>query len=317
MGGPHLARVQPRPDLEASRRKREPPKYDRNIGAMRCSGKPARRCLKCRTRAADAPYVPEFQRGLGPVVGVGVPAPSNGYLSGMSERVGAVLTSSSGAGRTHVENILASLFERRAPSASAPLQPQAPSAGFALPPAAAAAAAAASAAALRPAPPAGPAVNPQTPGGTFTPSARVASPASLPRSAGAAAAARALAALVPGPSATAPPPGPIGGAQGEPLLLSAAASSAARALSSLAGASARAASLRATPAAGNGPTPVPPATGDELGSDDAAFGPAPSNDDEVTAGTGPDAGDSEVPQADPHLDDILPAKSKSFFRRRH
>jgi hypothetical protein len=33
-------------------------------------------------------------------------------------------------------------------------------------------------------------------------------------------------------------------------------------------------------------------------------------------GPGPAAQDSEVPQADPQLDDILPAKTKSFFRLR-
>jgi hypothetical protein len=38
--------------------------------------------------------------------------------------------------------------------------------------------------------------------------------------------------------------------------------------------------------------------------------------DEVSAGTDPQPVDSDVPQADPHLDDILPAKSKGFFRLR-
>ncbi len=140
---------------------------------------------------------------------------------------------------------------------------------------------------------------------------------SLPRSAGAAAAARALAALVPGPAAAAGPARPVGtGAQAEPLFSGAAASSAARALTSLAGASARAASTRATPAAANGPMRVSLATSDGPDLDGPFFGPPPGTDDEASEGTDPGAVDSEVPQPDPQLDDILPAKSKSFFRLR-
>jgi len=258
--------------------------------------------------------------------------------------------------RTHVENILASLSHRRPPSTwvavqaqvrlevppeepaevlqlpAAPPQteawpqvqfqdrpqPQAPSTGAALrPAAAAAAAAAASAAGPRPAPPAGPSVTPPMPLGSGTPSTGTLSSAILPRSPGAAAAARALAALAPGPAAPAGPARPVGtGAQAEPLLSSAAASSAARALTSLAGASARASSMRATPAAANGPMRVTPATADGPHVDAPSFNPPPRTDDEASGGPGPVAVDSEVPQADPQLDDILPAKSKSFFRLR-
>jgi hypothetical protein len=42
---------------------------------------------------------------------------------------------------------------------------------------------------------------------------------------------------------------------------------------------------------------------------------APGAYGEAGAGA-PEAQDSEAPEADPHLDDILPAKSKSFFRLR-
>ncbi len=313
-------------------------------------------------RAADAPYVPQFQLALEPVAGLGVPSLGNGYLSEMDEPVGGPGTAASQAGslvepRTHVENILASLSHRRPPSTwvavqpqvrlgvppedqlvevlqlpAAPPQPeawpqvvfqdrpqpQAPSAGAALrPAAAAAAAAAASAAGPRPAPPAGPSVTPPTPLGNGTPSAGTLSNAILPRSPGAAAAARALAALAPGPAAPAGPARPVGtGAQAEPLLSSAAASSAARALTSLAGASARASSLRATPAAANGPMPVTPATAGGPDVDAPSFSPPPRTDDEASAGPDPVVVDSEVPQADPQLDDILPAKTKSRFRLR-
>lgn len=311
-------------------------------------------------RVADASYVREFQRGLEPVAALGVPGLHNGYLSEMSERVGSPGTAASPAGplvepRTHVENILASLSQRRPPAAWAALQlqarremppedqsaevlplpappsqpeawpqvqlqdrpqPQAPSAGAALRPAAAAAAAA-SAAGYRPAPPAGPSVTPPMPGVAGTPSTGTLSHFGLPRSAGATAAARALAALAPGPAAPAGPPRPVGtGAQGEPLLSNAAAFSAARALTSLAGASARATSTRATPAAVNGPMRVTLATGDGPDLDGPSFGPPPGTDDEASAVADPGGVDSEVPQADPQLDDILPAKSKSFFRLR-
>jgi hypothetical protein len=312
-------------------------------------------------RAADAPYVPQFQRALDPVAGLGVPALGNGYLSEMDEPVGGPGTAASQAGsfvepRTHVENILASLSHRRPAStwvavqaqvrlevpqedqpaevlqlSAAPPQPeawpqvqfqdrpqpQAPSTRAALRPAAAAAAAAvASAAGPRPAPPAGPSVTPPMPFGSATPSTGALSNAILPRSPGAAAAARALAALAPAPASPAAPARPVGtGAQAEPLLSSAAASSAARALTSLAGASARASSMRATPAAAAGPMRVPPATAEGPHADAPSFNPPPRTDDEAS-GPGPVAVDSERPQADPQLDDILPAKSKSFFRLR-
>ncbi len=58
------------------------------------------------------------------------------------------------------------------------------------------------------------------------------------------------------------------------------------------------------------------ATADGPDVDGPSFGPPPRTDDEASAGTDPVAVDSEVPQADPQLDDILPAKSKSFFRLR-
>jgi hypothetical protein len=58
------------------------------------------------------------------------------------------------------------------------------------------------------------------------------------------------------------------------------------------------------------------ATGDRPDLDGPSFGPPPGADNEASAGTDPGAVDSEVPQADPQLDDILPAKSKSFFRLR-
>ena len=195
-----------------------------------------RSCLKCRMRAADAPYVPQFQRALEPVAGLGVPALGNGYLSEMDEPDGGPGTAASEAGslvepRTHVENILASLSDRRPPSTWVAVQAQvrlesprrrscrrrssaargwpqvqglAPTVGAASvrvsrrwPSAAAAAAAAASAAAPRPAPPAGPSVTPPMPLGSGTPSTGTLSNAILPRSPGAAAAARALAALAP------------------------------------------------------------------------------------------------------------------------
>ncbi len=311
-------------------------------------------------RAADAPYVPQFQRALEPVAGLGVPALGNGYLSEMNEPVAGPCIAASQAGslvepRTHVENILASLSQRRPPSTWAAVQPQArrdmppedqpaevlplpappsqpeawpqvqlqdrpqpqaPSAGAAQRPTAAAEAAA-SAAGSRPAPPAGPSVTPPMLGGARSPSTGTLSHSGLPRSAGAAAAARALAALAPGPAAPAGPPRPVGtGAQGEPLLSSAAASSAARALTSLAGASARATSTRAMPATASGPMRVTLATGDSPELDGPSFGPPPGTDDEASAGTDAGAVDSEVPQADPQLDDILPAKPKSFFRLR-
>ncbi|HXR23547.1 MAG TPA: hypothetical protein VN786_13415 [Acidimicrobiales bacterium] len=305
--------------------------------------------------------MPQFQRSVEPVAGLGVPALGYGYLSEMDEPDRGPGTAASEAGslvepRTHVENILASLSERRPPStrvavqaqvrlevppedqsaevlqlpAAAPQpeawpqvqfedrpQPQAPGAGAALrPAAAAAAAAAASAAGPRPAPPAGPSVTPPMPLGSGTPSTGTLSNAILPRSPGAAAAARALAALAPSHTGPAGPARPVGtGAQSEPLLSSAAASSAARALTSLAGASARASSMRATPAA-NGPMRVTPATADGPDVDAPSFSPPPRTDDEASGGPGPVAVDSEVPQADPQLDDILPAKSKSFFRLR-
>ena len=313
-------------------------------------------------RAADAPYVPQFQRALEPVAGLGVPELGNGYLSEMDEPVGGPGTAAGQAGslvepRTHVENILASLSHRRPPSTWAAAQgqvrrevptedqppevlqlpvaprqpeawpqvqfqdrpqPQAPNAGAALrPAAAAAAAAAASAAGPRPAPPAGPSVTPPMPLGSVTPSTGALSSAIQPRSPGAAAAARALAALAPSPASPAGPARPVGtGAQTEPLLSSAAASSAARALTSLAGASARASSMRSTPAAADGPMRVPPATPGPADVDAPSFNPPPRTDDEANGGPGPVAVDSEAPQADPQLDDILPAKSKSFFRLR-
>jgi hypothetical protein len=306
--------------------------------------------------------VPQFQRALEPVAGLGVPALGNGYLSEMDEPVGGPGTAASQAGssvepRTHVENILASLSHRRAPSTwvavqahvrlevptedqpeevlqlpvappqpeawpqvefHAPPQSQAPSPGAALrPAAAAAAAAAASSAGPRPAPPAGPSVTPPMPLASGTPSTGTLSNAILPRSPGAAAAARALAALAPAPASPAGPARAVGtGAQAEPLLSTAAASSAARALTSLAGASARASSMRATPAAANGPMQVTPATAGPPDVDAPSFKPPPRTDDGANGGSGPVAVDSEVPQPDPQLDDILPAKSKSFFRLR-
>ncbi len=80
-------------------------------------------------RAADAPYVPQFQRALEPVAGLGVPALGNGYLSEMDEPVGGPGTAASQAGslvepRTHVENILASLSHRRPPSTWVAVQAQ-------------------------------------------------------------------------------------------------------------------------------------------------------------------------------------------------
>jgi hypothetical protein len=74
--------------------------------------------------------------------------------------------------------------------------------------------------------------------------------------------------------------------------------------------------MRATPAAANGPSRVAPATADSPEVDAASFNPPPHTDDEANGGPGPVAADSDVPQADPQLDDILPAKSKSFFRLR-
>jgi hypothetical protein len=355
-----------------------------------------RRCLKWRTRAADAPYVPELQTDLDPVAGLRVPGLDNGYLPEMNDRpdrpaisasqggspaeppraslLGTnatgphpmgqhpMLRSSAGAGRTHVDNILVSLSHPRPPSAwaavqpqarretpleAAPPQPQAPTAVVALRPAAAAAAAAAAAGGFRPAPIAGPSVSPPGPGGTGRPFAPPAGPAGLPRSAGAAAAARALATLAPGPVTPTAPPGPVGtGAQDEPLFSNAAASSAARALSNLAGAAARAASARTTPPADDGPARTTLVTGDghspnghglgphapnrhvpnDYGPDGHGLSPhvpdgpdldmAPGTDDGARAGNEPGAQDSEVPQADPQHDDILPAKSKSFFRLR-
>ncbi len=47
-----------------------------------------------------------------------------------------------------------------------------------------------------------------------------------------------------------------------------------------------------------------------------SFNAPPRTDDEASGGPGPVAVDSEGLQADPQLDDILPAKSKSFFRLR-
>jgi hypothetical protein len=234
--------------------------------------------------------------------------------------------------------------------------PQAPSAVVALRPAAAAAAAAAAAsvAALRPAPPAGPMLRPPASGGSgdyFAPPPEQAllpppvNPALQPRSAGAAAAARALAALAPSPAAPSAPPSPdAAAAVAEPMVTSAqeghglsnsAASSAARALSNLAGAAARAAAARTAPA-GDSPPRTSLATSDGHGYDrhvpdgqgsngqgsngqgpgPVDFSATPAHVDEGTAATGPGVQDSDEPEVDPHLDDILPAKSKSFFRLR-
>ncbi len=43
---------------------------------------------------------------------------------------------------------------------------------------------------------------------------------------------------------------------------------------------------------------------------------APGAYSEAIGGATPGAQDSEAPQADPQLDDILPAKTKNFFRLR-
>jgi hypothetical protein len=106
-----------------------------------------------------------------------------------------------------------------------------------------------------------------------------------------------------------------------PVLSNAAAFSAARALSNLAGAAARAASARTSPPAGDGAARTTLVTVDPDGFDRRGpvpdvpdFDMAPGTGDEASAGTDAGAEGSEVPQADPHLDDILPAKSKSFFR---
>jgi hypothetical protein len=175
-------------------------------------------------------------------------------------------------------------------------------------------------------------------------SAPPAGPALLPRSPGAAAAARALAALAPGSFAHAPAPSPAApqaphvdagtGAQDGQGLSNAASYSAARALSNLAGAAARAAAARTAPPASDGPARTALANGDGHGLDRHGppshgpdrYGPdghgpdgpdldmAPGDHGEPSGGPG--AQDSEVPQADPQLDDILPAKTKSFFRLR-
>ena len=236
--------------------------------------------------------------------------------------------------------------------AQVPPAPQPPSALVPIRPAAAAAA---SAATVRPAPPAGPAVTPLAPGaggGYFAPlagpadlpgpaGAPPAGPALVPRSPGAAAAARALAALAPGPAAPAAPPGPasppvppapiVKGAQDGQGLSNAATSSAARALSNLAGAAARAAAARTVPPASDGLARTALTNGNGHGPDRHGpdrHGPAGHGPDgpdldmaagahgEPSDGPGPAAQDSEVPQADPQLDDILPAKTKSFFRLR-
>jgi hypothetical protein len=169
-------------------------------------------------------------------------------------------------------------------------------------------------------------------------------PGLLPRSPGAAAAARALAALAPGPFAHAPAPVPAApqaapvttgtGAQDGQGLSNAATSSAARALSNLAGAAARAAAARTATPASDGPARAAVANGDGHGLD--RHGPPGHGPDRHGPdGIGPDgpdldmapgahgepsgapgAHDSGAPQADPQLDDILPAKSKSFFRLR-
>ncbi len=73
--------------------------------------------------------MPQFQRALEPVAGLGVPALGNGYLSEMDEPVGGPGTAASQAGslgepRTHVENILASLSHRRPPSSWVAVQAQ-------------------------------------------------------------------------------------------------------------------------------------------------------------------------------------------------
>ena len=70
-----------------------------------------------------------FSAALEPVAGLGVPALGNGYLSEMDEPVGGPGTAASQAGslagrRTHVENILASLYHRRPPSTWATVQAQ-------------------------------------------------------------------------------------------------------------------------------------------------------------------------------------------------
>jgi hypothetical protein len=74
--------------------------------------------------------------------------------------------------------------------------------------------------------------------------------------------------------------------------------------------------MRATPATANGPSREAPATADSPDVDAPSFRPPPLIDDEANGGPGAVAADSEVPEADPQLDDILPAKSKSFFRLR-
>jgi hypothetical protein len=61
---------------------------------------------------------------------------------------------------------------------------------------------------------------------------------------------------------------------------------------------------------------VTPATDDGPDMDAPSFSPPPRTDDEASAGPDPVVVDSEVPQADPQLDDILPAKTKSRFRLR-
>jgi len=57
-------------------------------------------------------------------------------------------------------------------------------------------------------------------------------------------------------------------------------------------------------------------TPERHGPEGADLDMAPGAYNEASAGSAPGAPDSEAPQADPHLDDILPAKSKNFFRLR-
>ena len=167
-------------------------------------------------RAADAPYVPEFQPRSEPVAGLGVPALGNGYLSEMDEPVGgrpaevlvgrertlrtswplfptgdpldlgrvATPSSARGAAEDQAAEVV--------PLPAAPPQSSRPGRRCSFRPAATASSECwrrSSSGApprprrrfgcrLRPAPPAGPSVTPPMPSGSGTPSAGDASPAS-------------------------------------------------------------------------------------------------------------------------------------------
>lgn len=114
--------------------------------------------------------------------------------------------------------------------------------------------------------------------------------------------ARAAGPAAPRPAGAAGSPGPSGKAiaQRTPALSGAAAASAARALSHLAGEPARSASPGTVPGSGVG----------------ADLAGAPATSSQAAVGAAPDAQETEIAEVDPHTDDILPAKSKSFFRLR-